>query len=47
MKNIKFAAFSHFPADFFKEVAKLSLEVQNDDLVLPTAVNAVEEVCRA
>lgn len=43
MKNLKFIAFSHFLADFFSEVSKLSLQLQTDDLILSSAISAVED----
>ena len=43
MRSVKFAAFSHFLADMFAIVAKLSLKMQKNDLILPVAVSSIRE----
>ncbi|KAL8582332.1 hypothetical protein ACOMHN_037089 [Nucella lapillus] len=42
MKDLQFAAFSHFLADVFQEISKLSLLLQSKDLILPCAIDGVE-----
>ena len=42
MKDLIFVAFCHFLTDIFQEMAKLSLTLQTEELILPSAINAVE-----
>ena len=42
MKDLLFAAFCHFLADVFQEMSRLSLTLQAEDLILPSAIDAVE-----
>lgn len=43
MRSIQFSAFCHFLADMFEIIAKLSLKVQHNDLILPVAVSLLHE----
>ena len=43
MRSIQFSAFCHFLADMFKIIAKLSLRMQRNDLILPVAVSFLHE----
>ena len=43
MVQLPFVAFCHFLADLFEQVANLSLEFQKEDLMLPSAVNSLDD----
>lgn len=43
MRSVEFAAFCHFLADMFAIIAKLSLKMQRNDLILPVAVSSIRE----
>ena len=43
MRDIQFAAFCHFLADMFTILARLSLKMQSDTLILPAAVSQLNE----
>jgi len=43
MKNIHFVAYYHFLADLFSILSHLSLKMQRDDIILPTAVSHLKE----
>ena len=43
MKSIKFMVFCHFLTDIFEQLASLSLEFQRDDLILPSAITALND----
>lgn len=43
MKDIHFAAFCHFLADLFSILSRLSLQMQRNDIILPTAVSHLKE----
>ena len=43
MRSMKFAAFCHFLADMFAVIAKLSLKMQRNNLILPVAVSSIRE----
>ena len=43
MRSIQFSAFCHFLADMFEIIAKLSLKMQRNDLILPVAVSLLHE----
>ena len=43
MRSIQFSAFCHFLADMFEIIAKLSLKMQRNDLILPVAVSFLHE----
>lgn len=43
MKSVQFAAFCHFLADMFEIISKLSLRMQQNDLILPVAVSVIHE----
>ena len=44
MLNGKFVAFCHFLSDVFEVVAELSLEFQKECLILPSAINAINDI---
>ena len=43
MRSIQFFAFCHLLADMFDIIAKLSLKMQRNDLILPVAVSLLHE----
>ena len=43
MKDIHFAAFCHFLADFFAILSRLSLQMQQNDIILPSVVSHLKE----
>ena len=43
MRSIQFSAFCKFLADMFEIIAKLSLKMQRNDLILPVAVSLLHE----
>ena len=43
MKDIHFAAFCHFLADLFSILSRLSLQMQRNDIILPTVVSHLKE----
>ena len=43
MKDVHFAAFCHFLADLFAILSRLSLQMQRNDIILPTAVSNLKE----
>ena len=43
MKDIHFAAFCHFLADIFPILSHLSLQMQRNDIILPTVVSHLKE----
>lgn len=43
MKNIHFVAYCHFLADLFSILGCLSLQMQRDNIILPTAVSHLKE----
>lgn len=43
MRDVQFAAFCHFLADLFSVLSKLSLQMQRNDLILPTCVSLLKE----
>ena len=43
MKDIHFAAFCHFLADLFSILSRLSLQMQRNDIILPTVVSYLKE----
>ena len=43
IKNIHFVAFCHFLADLFSILSRLSLQMQRNDIILPTAVSHLKE----
>lgn len=43
MKDFHFAAFCHFLADLFSILSRLSLQMQRNDIILPTAVSHLKE----
>ena len=42
-RNVQFAAFCHFLADMFTILGRLSLKMQSDGLLLPSAVSQLNE----
>ena len=44
MKDIHFAAFCHFLADLFLILSRLSLQMQQNDILLPTVVSYLKEI---
>lgn len=47
MRDVQFAAFCHFLADMFTILGRLSLKMQNDGLILPSAVSQINETVAA
>lgn len=43
MKDVHFAAFCHFLADLFAILSRLSLQMQRNDIILPTVVSLLKE----
>ena len=43
MKDVHFAAFCHFLADLFAILSRLSLQMQRNDIILPTVVSLLNE----
>lgn len=43
MKDVHFAAFCHFLADLFAIFGRLSLQMQRNDIILPTVVSLLKE----
>ena len=43
MKDVHFAAFCHFLADLFAILSRLSLQMQRNDIILPTVVSHLKE----
>ena len=43
MKDVHFAAFCHFLADLFTILSQLSLQMQQNDIILSTVVSLLEE----
>ncbi len=43
MKDIHFAAFCHFLADLFSILSRLSLQMQRNEIILPTVVSHLKE----
>ena len=43
MKDIHFATFCHFLADLFSILSRLSLQMQRNDIILPTIVSHLKE----
>ena len=43
MKDIHFAAFCHFLADLFSILSRLSLQMQQNDILLPTVVSYLKD----
>lgn len=43
MKDIHFAAFCHFLTDLFSILSRLSLQMQRNDIILPTVVSHLKE----
>ena len=43
MKDVQFAAFCHFLADLFAILSWLSLQMQRNDIILPTVVFLLKE----
>lgn len=43
MRSIQFSVFCNFLADMFEIIAKLSLKMQRNDLILPVAVSLLHE----
>lgn len=43
MKDIHFAAFCHFLADLFAILSRLSLQMQRNDIILPSVVSHLKE----
>ena len=44
MKDIHFAAFCHFLVDLFAILSRLSLQIQQNEIILPTAVSLLKEM---
>lgn len=43
MKDIYFAAFCHFLADLFAKLSRVSLQMQRNDIILPSVVSHLKE----
>ena len=43
MKDVHFAAFCHFLANLFAILSRLSLQMQRNDIILPTVVSHLKE----
>ena len=43
MKDVHFATFCHFLADLFPILSRLSLQMQRNDIILPTVVSLLKE----
>jgi len=43
MKDVHFAAFCHFWTDLFTILSRLSLQMQRNDIILPTVVSLLKE----
>lgn len=43
IKDVHFAAFCHFLADLFNILSRLSLQMQRNDIILPTVVSLLKE----